>query len=165
MNKAPAEPLDPKQCPKYLPADNPARINRDSTIIDMAATGKPQSHIAAALGIDKSRVCQILSDDEAKAKLQLIINKHIAASGDIQDNLISIAKTTPGANDKIRTSDILTATKEHNQIIGISGTHTQGNVFIGKYYQQNNIAAVDPGVVDVLRDLVKRVADNAPEFT
>lgn len=137
--------------PKYLPADNPARIHRDTSIIVAAAKGQPQRQIAAQVGIDQSQVSRILSDEDAKAKLQLIINKHIAASDKIQDNIISIASTTPGDNDSIRTADILAATKEHNQIIGISGSHTQSNVFINRYYQQNNTTVLSPAVLDMLK--------------
>ena len=141
-----------KQTPKYLPKDNPARIHRDSSIIIEAAKGKPQRQIAKTVGLDQSQVSRILSDDEAKTKLQSIINKHIAASDKIQDNLISIANTKPGDSEHIRTADILTATKEHNGIIGITSTHTQHNTFIGKYYQQTNIQALAPAVVAMLQD-------------
>jgi len=145
---------DSVTCPKYLPADNPARSLRDLTIIKERAKGQPLSAIADKTGITKQQVHNILSDDEAKAKLQLIINKHIAASDKIQDNIISIASTTPGENGSIRTADILAATKEHNQIIGIAGSHTQPNVFIGRYYQQTNVVAIDPGVLDVLQSVI-----------
>jgi len=145
--------------PKYLPPDNPARIDRDLHIIDMAAKGIPQGQIADRFGLSRQRTNQILTDKEAKEQLQLIINKHIAASTDIQDNLISIAKSNPGDNDSIRTADILQATKEHNQIIGITGSHTQHNVFINKYYQQTNLQIVSPVILDMLRTHNQDVLD------
>ena len=117
------------------------------------------SAIAKQTDLSKAQVCKILSDDEAKAKLQAIINKHIAAANRIQDNLISIAETTPGNNDNIRTADILQATKEHNQIIGITGSHTQHNVFINKYYQQTNMQIVSPVILDMLRNHNQDVLD------
>ena len=133
-----------QSCPKYLPADNPARAERDSTIIAMAATGKPYSQIAAVSGIVKSRVCQILSDDDAKAKLQAIIHKHIQATDIIQDVLISKA-IDPENTDNMK------AISEHNKIIGISGSHTQ-NVHIEKLYQQNNSLSLSAGVLKMLSD-------------
>ena len=141
---------NPQTCPKYLPADNPARIGRDLRIIEQAATGMPQGQIAALNGISRQRANQILTTDEAKETYDLIIQKHIANSPCIQDNLINIAKTKPGESEHIGTKDIIAATKEHNQIIGISGSHTQQNVFIGKYQEQNNTVIYSPDVLKLL---------------
>jgi len=133
---------NPQTCPKYLPADNPARINRDQSIIMQAAKGLPQRDIAKNVGINQSQVSVILSDDDAKAKLQAIIYKHIQATDSIQDVLISKAQD-PDNSDNIK------AITEHNKIIGISGSHTQ-NIHIEKLYQQNNTLSLSPDVLRLL---------------
>ena len=146
---------DIKSCPKYLPADNPARVERDATIALMSASGLSQPAIAAKTGLHVATVNRIINDDQAKEIIQRIHDKHILAAEDIQDNIINIAKTKPGANDDVSTKDIIAAAKQHNEIIGVASSHTQGNVFIGKYYQQNNTVFTNDGT----RDLVKSWAD------
>ena len=138
-------------CPKYLPATNPARINRDQSIITQAAKGIPQREIARHTGITQSQVSVILSDEDAKAKLQAIIHKHIQATDDIQTVLISKA-IDPENTDNMK------AITEHNKIIGISGAHTQ-NVYIDKLYQQNNALSLSSDVLKLLEGHGSQVID------
>ena len=141
-----------KQTPKYLPKTNPARINRDESIISLTAQGKPQREIAKLTGTSQPTVSRIINDDQAQATLQRIFDMNIVAAEDIQANIISIAKTKPGDSEYITTRDILAAGKDNKETIGISSTHTPANVYIGKYYQQTNIQALAPAVVSMLGD-------------
>jgi hypothetical protein len=114
--------------------------------------------IANTHKLDKSTVCRILNDDQAKEIIQRIHDMHLSAATDIQGNIISIAKTKPGDNDKIKTSDILMAAKEHNQIIGIASSHTPSNVFIGKYYQQNNTLSASVETLNIVSDVARSIS-------
>ena len=134
--------INPKDCPKYLPPDNPARVARDCHIINQAAKGLSPAKIAETTPISRRQIANILSDDDAKAKLQAIIYKHIQATDSIQDVLISKA-TDPENTDNMK------AITEHNKIIGISGSHTQ-NIHIEKLYQQNNALSLSPDVLRLL---------------
>jgi len=117
--------------------------------------------IANNHNLDKSTVCRILNDDQAKDIIQRIHDMHLSAATDIQGNIIRIAQTKPGDNDKIKTSDILQAAKEHNQIIGIAASHTPNNVFIGKYYQQNNTLSASAETLGIVSGIAKAIGSLA----
>jgi len=138
-------PINPADCPKYLPADNPARIDRDRHIINQAMLGIPQGQIAKQVGISRPRVNDILSDEDAKAKLDSLVKMHIAASDKIQQVLINKA-ADPEHPDNIK------AIQEHDKIIGVAGAHTS-NVYIGRLYQDNRSVELSDNMLSVIKRL------------
>lgn len=124
---------DPAKCPKYLPADNPARINRDLYIIDQAAKGTPQNEISRQTGLSQPAICQLLSDEQAQAKLQELIKFHIVNGHETQRHLISMAhgkritatdpNTGQAITEDITATDQIKAIAESNKIMGISSNH------------------------------------------
>lgn len=119
---------DPAKCPKYLPADNPAIIDRDLRIVESAAKGIPQGQIAAEIGMSRQRINQILSDEQAQEKLNNLIKLHISESESIQHTLISMAKGSrvnpvTAETETLSHTDHIKAIAEHNKIIGISSNH------------------------------------------
>jgi transcriptional regulator with XRE-family HTH domain len=152
-------------CPKYLPADNPARIKRDQTILSMAAAGSPQRQIARQTGLSPGHISCLLSDEDAKAKLDSLVKMHIAASDKIHTQLINMAKgkqvddqgaqITHPETDKpifLSPSDQLKAIQEHDKIIGVAGAHTS-NVYIGRLYQDNRSVELSDNMLSVIKRL------------
>jgi len=135
---------NPKTCPKYLPADNPARINRDATIAEMNADGMSQVKIAEETGLNRVTVNRILNDNQAKAILQNTTDLHLVAHSAITKQKIGLC-----FNKDKRIA--LKAIDLHDQTIGIRGTHTQQNVFVNNLYQQANMQIVSPVILDMLR--------------
>ena len=136
---------NPKMCPKYLPADNPARINRDATIAEMNADGMSQVKIAEETGLNRVTVNRILNDNQAKAILQNTTDLHLVAHSAITKQKIGLC-----FNKDKRIA--LKAIDLHDQTIGIRGTHTQQNVFVNNLYQQANMQIVSPVILDMLRN-------------
>jgi len=132
-------------CPKYLPADNPARINRDATIAEMNADGMSQVKIAEETGLNRVTVNRILNDNQAKAILQNTTDLHLVAHSAITKQKIGLC-----FNKDKRIA--LKAIDLHDQTIGIRGTHTQQNVFVNNLYQQANMQIVSPVILDMLRN-------------
>jgi len=156
----------PKNCPKYLPADNPQRINRDLYILTEAAKGTPQTQIAEAVNLSQPTIATILSDEQAQKKLNEIIKLHISESPDIQKQLIAMAKgqaidhngiikTTLDEEGKTIALSIdpgaqLKAISEHNKIIGISSSHA--SQIIMNMMQLNIIGQPVPDIIQQWMD-------------
>ena len=134
--------LNPKDCPKYLPADNPARIQRDATIGILNAEGMSQVKIAAKTGLDKGQVSRILSQDRQKEIIDQAVNIRIAA---IKGASCKLVKHVHSDDAKISLAAIGLIDKS----TGISGAHTPP-VYIGKLYQQNNTLSLSPDVLKLL---------------
>ena len=136
----------PKNCPKYLPADNPQRVNRDLYILTEAAKGTPQTQIAEAVNLSQPAIATILSDEQAQIKLNEIIKLHISESPDIQRKLLNIAH----GSDDISTTDQLKAIAEHNKIIGISSNHA--SQIINNMLQLNITGSDVPDIIQQWMD-------------
>ena len=143
--------LKPETCPKYLPATNPARLNRDATIAEMNADGMSQVKIAEETGLNRVTVNRILNDNQAKAILQNTTDLHLIAHKAITRQKIGLC-FNPNKTIALKAIDM------HDQSIGIRGAHTQ-NVYIDKLYQQNNALSLSPDVLKLLGGHGSQVID------
>ncbi len=130
---------------KYLPADNPARIERDLQVVAEHISGKSQPTIASEMGLSPARVCQLLSKDAAKALIEQAIHHNISHLDDavkVHDALLQ------SEDEQIR----LKATQLRYQVTGVTPSHAQSiaiqQIFIG----QNQVISAD--LASVLHDLL-----------
>ena len=153
---------NPKDCDKYLPADNPQRSERDLTIIKQRAAGHSYGRIAKELGLTKSRIHQIAQNEELQkmvehtratmtAMAQEIGNKHLDF---IFQDKVNGMKIVPGVR--------LEAIKEAEKIVGISPTHTH-NTTINQIYQDNSQNTYIMPVRAALADRLDMITDKYNE--
>ena len=140
-----AKPKTIKETPKYLPKDNPARINRDATIAQMNADGISQVKIAEEIGLSRVTVNRLLNTAQATAIRQYTTDLHLIAHTAITRQKIGLC-FNPNKAIALKAIDM------HDNTIGIRGTHTQQNVFVNNIYQQTNVQALAPAVVSMLGD-------------
>ena len=143
--------------------DNPARTERDGTILAERMAGKTYSDISQSTGVPKTTISRVLNSAEIKARIeaaqQELIDGSLATvisnqlrkielsrqilTGDNQDN------TIPTVKDK----DILElADKAETRImqsVGIAPSHTTATVF--QQIFNSNMAVISPQVLDMLR--------------
>jgi len=141
----------PQTCPKYLPADNPARIHRDASIGIMNAEGMSQTKIADKVGIDQAQVSRILSEERQKEIIDQAVNIRIAAIKGASRRLV---KHVYSKDAKISLAAIGLIDKS----TGISGAHTPP-IYIDKLYQQNNTQVLSADVLGLLEGHGSRVID------
>ena len=132
-------------CPKYLPADNPARIQRDATIALMSSEGQPFRQIAAKTGLDKGQISRILSQDRQKEIIDNVISIRIAALKGASKQLVKHVYS-----DDPKTS--LTAIGLLDKSTGIAGSHT-APIYIDKLYQDNRSVELSDNMLSVIKRL------------
>lgn len=136
-----------------MTANNPARDARDLTIASDRIKGATYQQIAERHGITKSRVGQILTDDEIRDVVETGQRQMISLVPKAVDNY-QLLLDDP--DSKIR----LAASKDVSQAAGILPTHMQSLV-INQIYNDNRQQVYAPEVLSLLRGALQVECDPA----
>ena len=128
-----------------LTKDNPARIERDLTIVNDRLSGMVYREIAKKHGITKGRINQILNDDQIKDILETGTKEITCLVPKAIDNYQTLLQSK---DEKIK----LAASKDVLKTTRIMDTRTGDNYFTN-IFNQTNITALEPEVLDVLHKL------------
>ena len=133
-----------KTYPKYLPANNPLRIERDISIIaDAKINGLTYKRLNAKYNLTDQTIATILRDEDYKDILDGIQKREIIGATRASERIDELIES--------KTETIaLNASTKRLQNIGIGSAHTQTNISIGKFYQQNNALSLTPDVLRLL---------------
>ncbi len=126
---------------KYLPADNPQRINRDLSVATLTAKGYSQHEVANKLGISQPRVNQLLSDDKVRQLLQDTVRVYASHAKGIRKQFIKLCYSD---DEGIQSKNIA----EWHKIMGIAPVHTS-SVYITQIIGQQTIVS-NPTVLAAL---------------
>ena len=121
---------------KYLPADNPLRVNRDRHIAEQAAIGKSQNEIASITNVSQSTVSKVLSDTKAKEIIDRTQRKIVQLAPLAAKNMIAFL------TDKEDKTIRYKATSDVMKIIGVLPSHAT-SIFINNLMIQNNSGLQD----------------------
>ncbi len=136
-----------------LDKTNPKRIARDCSMAEKRAEGKSYSQLAKEFGISKSRVGQILRQDEIKEILDETTKQLVSLVPLAMENVI---RTLLDKNEKAlaykASTDLL-------KTIGVAPSHVN-NPIINKYYTQENNVVLSDGVAKLLsKTLIRKNED------
>ena len=137
--------MNPKNCPKYLPADNPARIVRDEHLATMNAMGMSQVQIAKETGLSRPTVNRILNDDRAKAIIERVTDLSLVAHEAITRQKIGLCFN----KDK---NIAIKAIALHDKSLGIGQAHAP--VHIQNMYVDQRKQVLMPGVRAALGGII-----------
>lgn len=125
-----------------LTKDNPARSERDFTIAQKRLEGATYKELAEAFGISKTRIAQILNDEEIKEILKEGSKELVALIPKAVDNY---RRFLDSENDNIRL-------KSSNDVMKMTGytPHTHP-IHIEQFNQTNEIVSMSPETIEFLK--------------
>jgi len=129
---------------KQLTKDNPARKERDRTIINLRLQGKTYREIEKEVGISKCVISATLNDEKAKELIDSTYRDYAKELPIIKEEFIALCHD----DDK---SVRQKALSEYHKIMGILPSHTS-NIFIQNLnISQNNV--ISPDVLGIIQGI------------
>lgn len=133
--------------------DNPERIGRDRTIVELRLQGKAMSEIAREMDCSKDTVSRVLRDKDMKAILEAGTQEIIASVPRAVANIQGFLKDSDKQLKYKASKDIL-------EMANIAPGKVQNN-YIQTIYQQNNTQIVAPEVLKAMAAFVNQDVDEA----
>jgi len=118
-----------------------ALAHRDTRIAEMYLQGMSQYEIGQAIGIDRSQVSRVLSNEHAREIVQSSVRAMAAHAREVGLRLIELTRDKDKA---VRQKAI----SEYNKVIGIAGAHA--STVIQNIYIDQRVQLLQPQILSAL---------------